>query len=435
MWSCLGEVYLVIIVSLMLVLGRLGEELSHKFLGFLFFIIGLLVLAGEGSFLSFFIGWSSLLTLGKLLICFLGGFCMIEELKKVGVEYGLVLLLSLLGLFFLMTSRSLITFYVGLEIQSLSYYVLVSYRRDSSYSTESGLKYFIVGSMFSGLILMGCHLVYYSIGSIYFENLERILVYGMPDWTFYVGSLLLFVGVIFKLSGAPFHQWYIDVLDGSDIRTSRLLSILPKIGMLVFLLRLVGVWGDIGFVLDVLWYCSLLSMLVSVVGCYYQRKVKRFLAYSSIGHIGYLLMCLSSGKVEGFEVMNYLLIYGVMTLGLWIVIEKSKLVYIEELRDVVKGNRLIGVMILIICLSMIGIPPLYGFNIKVDLLINVFKEGNSLIGCLSIFCMILAGFNYLRWLKVVYYEGSISSKVLNISLDTSLILSLFVGMLILMGFC
>lgn len=440
MWSILGEIYVLVCFSIVLIVGTIIKERERtvRLVGGLLLISGLIMIGGVGE-VSIFkesIEGDSLVMMSKIILVVIGGLCMIEGITSKlerKWEYGMLYMLNILGIIVLMSSKDLITLYIGLEIQSLANYVLVGYSRKSSYSTESSLKYFIVGSVGSGIILMGLSLLYEGTGSVVLEEIKRVLSLGITDIKMDIGIVLLLVGIGLKLSAGPVHQWYIDVVDGAEVRSARIISVLPKIGGLCALIKIIMVLGSM-VNSTVLGLLSVGSMVISVIGGYYQRKIRRFIGYSSVGHIGYMFIVVNSlTDIDGGEsLLRYLGFYALMTVGLWAIVEACKVVYIEELGKVSEKNKYLGGAVLILCLSMAGIPPLVGFYIKLDLLIDGLKAGNTVLVGIAILCTVLGGFNYLRWLKVIYYD---KSKVTNketvlISSETGGLLAVIVGILL-----
>lgn len=430
-------------LSIVLVIGSIikenGRERTIKLVGGILILSGLLVLGGESDIGIFkeSIEGDGMIKTCKVLLVIVGGLCMLEGVVK-GLErkweYGMLYLLNMLGIIILVTSKNLITLYIGLEIQSLVNYVLVGYSRKSSYSTEASLKYFIIGSVGSGVILLGLSLMYQGTGSIVMEEISRVLLLGVEDKKIEISIVMLLIGIGLKLSAGPLHQWYIDVVDGSEIRSARIISILPKIGGICALIKILLMIGQMSnsIVLNVL---SIGSMVISVIGGYYQRKIRRFIGYSSVGHLGYMYIVLNNlTELNGGEsLLMYLGIYTLMTLGVWGLVESYKIVYIEELGSISKKNKYVGGTVLLLCLSMAGIPPLAGFFIKLDLLIDGLKAGNTILVSVAILCTVLGGFNYLRWLKVVYYDRNemMLLKKTRLTTETSILLSWIIGLLLL----
>ena len=294
----------------------------------------------------------------------------IKETRIHYFEYSIILLLSVLGMFLMISANDLILFYLGLELQSLSLYILASLDRDNLKSNEAGLKYFILSSLASGLLLYGCSLLYGFSGSTNFEvikantNIENVgTVFAM---------VFILVGLAFKISAVPFHMWTPDVYEGSPSSVTSFFAVVPKVaGIAVFIRfmqipfsQLIEQWQPI------LVFVSLASMILGAVAAIGQTNIKRLIAYSSIGHIGFTLAGISTGTFTGYSSsITYISIYVVMNIGIFacIFLMKKDGKYCESLSDlsgISKQNPILSISLLIILFSLAGIPPLAGFFAK-----------------------------------------------------------------------
>jgi len=330
-------------------------------------------------------------------------------------EYIILILFSTLGMMLLVRSQDLIVLYLSIEIQSLALYALAAFKRDSAFSTEAGLKYFILGSFSSGLLLFGSSLLYGFTGR---TNLEEIAIffYGLEQISpgVSLGLLCFLTALLFKISAAPFHAWSPDVYEGSISSVTSFFSILPKFTIVILCRRLLffsffelfDIWQPI------LLFSRLLSIVVAAFSALYQRKLKRFLAYSSIGHVGYLLLGLRTGTIEGLQrVLIYLIIYLITSLCVWSFIlsirfqkTNKTLLYIRELNGLGKTNPLLAFTLAIIIFSIAGTPPLAGFLAKILVLFSAIESSLYSLAIVGVITSVLSAFYYLRFIKIIYFD-------------------------------
>ena len=415
-------------------------------------------------------------------------------------EYVIILLFAILGLFLLCSANDLITAYLAIELQSLSFYVLAAFKKNSTYSVESGLKYFILGAFSSGLFLFGSSLIYGVTGSVNFEVLKDLVMFegnsiyakefvinklyslnylckeivteilnlpnksttiipnlfdglkisygahsslvtsdfliqvlngfslgtGCISMTFentigynnliLVGLLFIFVSLFFKLALAPFHLWSPDVYEGSPSSSTLFFAIVPKISIFVLLLRLsyftfptfVEMWEEYVTVIAVG------SVIVGSVVGLEQRKFKSLLAYSSISHMGYLLISFSTGTMEGFQMLFcYLIIYMGSSLCIWSVFMLTRLKTIynkkqnKDLGDFVllrKSNCMLSIILTTALFSIAGLPPMVGFMVKLSIFLVAIEKSLYTVALISIVFSVISTFFYLRVVKVLFFE-------------------------------
>ena len=268
-----------------------------------------------------------------------------ETERMQNFEYLILILLSTLSMFLLVSSYDLISMYLAIEMQSLCFYVLAASKRHSEFSTEAGLKYFLLGAFSSGVLLFGCSLVYGYTGITNFEDIAKCLAGSALFQThhsfLHLGMCLIMIGFLFKLTAAPFHFWAPDVYEGSPTSVTAFFAITPKIALLgVFLRLLLGSFYDLLFAWQyVLIFCSVCSLFIGAFGAMAQKKIKRLLVYSSIGHVGYLLIGICCGTVEGLQaVLLYLILYVFMTVNVFTIVlscidhsNTFRLKYIQDL--------------------------------------------------------------------------------------------------------
>ena len=292
----------------------------------------------------------------------------ISKINK--IEYPILVLSAILGMMVMISSNDLIVFYMGLELQSLALYVLASFNRDNLLSTESGLKYFILSALSSGLLLYGCSLVY---GFAETTNFNQILVNSNnTEYGLTFGIVFILVGLAFKISAVPFHMWAPDVYQGSPTSVTIFFAILPKIAALTVFIRFLYVpfanmsdqWQMI------IIFISIASMIFGAVAAIGQTNLKRLVAYSSIGHMGYALAGLSVGTNEGIQSsITYMSIYLVMNLAFFsclFMLRRNDTYYekIEDLSGLSKNHPILSFCLLVVLFSLAGIPPLAGFFAK-----------------------------------------------------------------------
>lgn len=367
-------------------------------------------------------------------------------------EYPLIILLTTLAMGILLGSHNFLSLYLALEIQSLGLYVLAAFKRGSAFSTEAGLKYFILGAFSSGLLLFGISLIYGSTGTVNFEDLGRayLMVDSFDSTGVSVGLLggLFFVsvGMLFKLAAAPFHMWIPDVYEGAPTSSTLYFALVPKLAILVCLSRVYYLSFYDFFYLwqGFLVFVSLSSMVVAALGALYQRKIKRFLAFSSIGHTGYILVALSTGSIQGLQALIvYTWIYMLMTLNVWTVLlassrtgpavdqDPTPIKYMDELVVVARENPALGVAIGVGIFSMAGIPPMAGFFAKLYVFFAALEASLYGLAIVGVLASVVGAYYYLRWIKIIYFEkvqskltGSFYTYQFTVDREKSVILSL-----------
>jgi NADH-quinone oxidoreductase subunit N len=326
------------------------------------------------------------------------------------IEYPILILCSILGMMVMISSNDLMVFYLGLELQSLALYVLASFNRNQLKSSESGLKYFVLSALSSGLLLYGCSLIYGFSGSTNFEIISKTMNSDHYGLTF--GIVFILVGLAFKISAVPFHMWAPDVYEGSPTSVTLFFAIVPKVAALTVFIRFLYVpfinmmeqWQPI------LIFLSIASMIFGAVAAIGQNNLKRLVAYSSIGHIGYALAGISVGTNEGIQSsIVYICIYLVMNLGLFncLFMMKRNNEYFENIDDLSglsKNHPLLSLSLLVILFSLAGIPPLAGFFAKFYVFKAVIEQSMYFLAIVGLLSTVIAAFYYLRIIKVIYFD-------------------------------
>ena len=355
-------------------------------------------------------------------------------------EYVILMILAVTGMMLVVSSYDLISMYLAIELQSFCMYIIASLKRESEFSTEAGLKYFILGAFSSGLLLFGCSLLYGFTGTTNYQQLFQI--FSTIDKTIDIevsnaiilGVLFILVGMLFKLSAAPFHLWAPDVYEGAPTSVTAFFAIVPKIAILSLVVRLFS-YVFYGLLLpwqEVLILCSIISMVIGTLGALWQTKIKRLLAYSGIGHIGYMLIGISTGSIEGiYSTFFYVIIYIIMTVATFSILlsirkqgNLSKIKYINDLSGLFISNPQLALSFSLIMFSMCGIPPLAGFFSKMFIFISAINMEMYFLAIIGVMTSVVASFYYIRIIKLMFFDSVTRINNLNtISKENSLFLS------------
>ena len=409
-------VYGIIIILILLILNSFNDSFKLFSESFV-----------SNSFTNFF---KVLILVGTFFILIISQ-SFIKEIKINYFEYSIILLLSVLGMFIMISANDLILFYLGLELQSLSLYILASLDRNNLKSNEAGLKYFILSSLASGLLLYGCSILYGFSGSTNFEiissntNTENIgTIFAM---------VFILVGLAFKVSAVPFHMWTPDVYEGAPSSVTSFFAVVPKIAGIAVFIRFMQI--PFSEIIDqwqpILIFISLASMILGAVAAIGQSNIKRLIAYSSIGHIGFALAGISTGTNLGYSSsITYISIYVVMNLGIFACIFSMKRDgrYCENLNDlsgISKHHPILSVSLLVILFSLAGIPPLAGFFAKFYVFVAVIENKMYTLAIIGLLSTVVSAFYYLRIIKTIYFDDDNKSfdKIKNIGISTTLFLS------------
>ena len=353
-------------------------------------------------------------------------------------EYPIIILLSILGMFFMVSSNDLILFYLGLELQSLSLYILASIDRDNLRSTESGIKYFVLSALSSGLLLYGCSLLYGFTGSTNFDLIANQLNKDNTGAVF--AMVFILVGLAFKVSAVPFHMWTPDVYEGAPTSVTSYFAVVPKVAGLALLIKFMFIpfsnilleWQTI------IIFISIASMILGAVAAMVQKNFKRLLAYSSIGHIGYALAGVATGSISGYEsTIVYISIYVIMNIGAFscLYLLKKDGQYKENISDlsgISKKHPLLAISLLIILFSLAGIPPLGGFFAKLYVFFAVLENEMYALAIIGLLTTVMSAFYYLKIIKIIYFDDSLITY--EPSKNKSAKISIFASCMILITF-
>jgi proton-translocating NADH-quinone oxidoreductase chain N len=365
--------------------------------------------------LTLFCKW---LILCGSLMAFLFSLRYFQEERINGFEYAVLMVLSTCSMLLMVSSYDLLSLYLTIELQSLCFYVLAAAKRDSDMATEAGLKYFLLGAFSSGILLFGSSMIYGFTGTTNVGHLGHLFAGcgGEASPGMIIGVLFLAVGFLFKLSAAPFHMWSPDVYEGAPTAVTAYFSMVPKVAFLGVFLRIFVVnlhdlllpWQ--GIILT----CSMLSMIIGSVAALSQTKVKRLLAFSSIGHVGYLLLAASCGTIEGIQaVCVYLVIYVIMTACAFGCVLALRSVHgsvttIHDMSVLSRTNPILALTFTLCLFSMAGVPPLAGFCSKFYLFFAAVSSSLYGLAFVAILTSCISCFYYIRLIKIMYFEKPVT---------------------------
>ena len=330
-------------------------------------------------------------------------------------EYSLLILFATLGMMMMISANDLISLYVGLELQSLSLYVIAAFQRDDTRSTEAGLKYFVLGAVASGMLLYGSSLIYGFTGTTNFDQLGALFAVPGDHRTsigVIFGIVFIIAGLSFKVSAVPFHMWTPDVYEGAPTPVTAFFSVAPKIAALALFIRvMIGPFG--GLAADwqqIVVLVSIASMVLGAFAAINQRNIKRLMAYSSIGHVGYALIGLAVGTEAGIKsVLIYLAIYLVMNIGVFACIlcmrrEDTMVEGLQDLAGMSRTHPMLALALAILMFSMAGIPPFAGFFGKLYIFLAAIQAEFYGLAVIGVLASVVAAFYYLRIIQLVYFE-------------------------------
>jgi len=340
----------------------------------------------------------------------------IKKYRRNAFEYQILILLCVLGLMLLCSSYDLLSIYLALELQSLCLYVLAAFNRESAYSTEAGLKYFILGVFSSGLLLFGMSILYGFTGTTNLEDLRILFHLGaMSNSTIQTGVALITCAFLFKISAAPFHIWTPDVYEGAPINTTFFFAVTPKTALVLGIIRFypfsLGVQPEIWQ--HIFFFSALLSVVAGSFLALKQRKMKRLFAYSAVGHIGYILLGIASCEIDGLHAaIFYLLIYLISSFGIWSLITSInnfsiKVTTLADFSLIHKSNPQLALSGILLFFSLAGIPPLSGFYAKFCVFIASMNSAVYVYSLAILIISVISTYYYLRMVKSTYFETKI----------------------------
>ena len=348
------------------------------------------------------------------------------DTKIIRSEIPTLLLFSTLGMMIMISSKNLMIMYLAIELQSLSLYVVASIKRNSIESAESGVKYFILGALSSGILLYGFSLIYGFTGQTSFDGISQSLtkLESLPIGLVF-GLVFVLVGLAFKISAVPFHMWTPDVYEGAPTSITSFFAIAPKLAATALIFRFcLEPFAKFHFEwTQVIFFLSIASMFLGAIAAISQKNIKRLLAYSSIGHVGYVLIALVSASEQGLKSASiYMFIYLVMNIAVFSIIlslkkSNSYVEKINELSGLSKSNPVISVCLAIIMLSMAGIPPFIGFFGKFYVFISAVESELYILAVLGVLASVISAFYYLRIIKGMYFDDKTDSEIFEFTIS------------------
>lgn len=345
------------------------------------------------------------------------GFAKAERFDK--FEYPVLIMLATLGMMLMVSANDMIALYLGLELQSLAIYVLAAINRDSLRSTEAGLKYFVLGALSSGMLLYGISLVYGYTGATGFPEIAAALAGSGRQLGLVFGLVFVLAGVAFKLSLVPFHMWTPDVYEGAPTPVTAFMAAAPKMAAMALLVRItMGAFEPIAADWQqIVVFIAIASMLLGAFAAIGQTNIKRLMAYSSIGHMGYALVGLAANSPEGVRgVALYMLIYLAMTLGTFafILAMRRKEGNVEEIGDLAglsATNPVMATILTVLMFSLAGIPPLAGFWAKWYVFLAAINADLYALAVIGVLASVVGAYYYLRIIKVMWFDEPVGSFV------------------------
>lgn len=425
----LPELLLASGALLLVLIGALRGESSHGFvraasvllLGLALFAVcasdGAKVVTFNGAFImDGFARFMKAATLLAALVALVMSQGYLQRHKAEAFEYPLLVLLSTTGMLVMISAHDLIALYLGLELSSLSLYVIAAFRRDDLRSTESGLKYFVLGALSSGMLLYGASLIYGFTGSVEFTAISKAL-HGHASTGVVFGLAFLMAGFAFKISAVPFHMWTPDVYEGAPTPVTTFFASAPKLAAMAMLVRVVmTAFPDVTHEWrQIVVFIALGSMVLGAFAAIGQRNIKRLLAYSSIGHVGYALVGLSAGTTAGVEgVVTYMAIYVVTTLGAFACVLGMRRDghYVENIDDLAglgRNNPAMAFALAMMMFSLAGIPPLAGFFAKWYVFVAAVEVKLFALAIIGVLSSVVGAFYYLRIVKIIYFDEAKSA--------------------------
>src|SRR5215203_1999071 len=330
-------------------------------------------------------------------------------------EYSILILLSSVGMGMLISAGDLIALYLGLELMSLALYVVAASNRDSVQSTEAGLKYFVLGALSSGMLLYGCSLIYGFTGNVSFAGIAKASSAGGIGLIF--GLVFLFAGFCFKVSAVPFHMWTPDVYEGAPTPVTAFFAAAPKVAaMAIFARATISAFPGITLQWQqIVVFVAIASMVLGAFAAIGQTNIKRLMAYSSIGHMGFALVGLAAGTAEGIQgVLVYMAIYLAMTVGTFAVIlsmrrDEGMVEKISDLAGLARSNPALAFFLALLLFSLAGIPPLAGFFAKYYVFLGAIKAGLYGLAVIGVLASVVGAYYYLLIVKTMYFDEAAPS--------------------------
>ena len=348
-------------------------------------------------------------------------------------EFMVLTLFALLGVMVMISASNFLSMYIGLEIMSLSLYALVALQRDSATATEAAMKYFILGALASGLLLYGMSMLYGATGTLDVAGVSTAISNGVANPNLLVFGLVFVVaGLAFKVGAVPFHMWVPDVYQGAPTAVVMLIGSAPKLAAFAFFMRMLveGLQPMMIHLSGMLVILAVLSMAIGNISAIAQTNIKRMLAYSSIAHIGFFLLGVLSGNIDGYSsAMFYMVVYVLMTMGAFgVILMLSREGFEADTLDAFKGlnqrNPWLAFIMLLLMLSMAGVPPTAGFYAKFSVLNAIVQAGHIELAVIAVMLSLVGAYYYLRIVKLMYFDAPESHEPVRLQPDSGLLLTL-----------
>lgn len=424
--AALPEIFLALATMALLMLGVFSkrnptEMINTLALAVLAVTAGLVVVMSDGetqrAFMDSFIvdGFARFM---KMLVLFgsaaaiimSSSFMKTEKLDQ--FEYPILIMMATIGMMMMISANDLIALYMGLELQSLSLYVVAAFNRDSARSSEAGLKYFVLGALSSGMLLYGASLIYGFSGSVAFSEIARAAAADEVGLGLLFGLVFLISGLAFKISAVPFHMWTPDVYEGSPTPVTAFFAAAPKVAAMALFVRVMhdAFGGAVAQWQQVIVFISIASMVLGAFAAIGQSNIKRLLAYSSIGHMGYALVGLAAGTQAGVRgVVIYMAIYMIMTLGAFacVIYMRQRGTAVERISDLsglARNDSVMAFVFAMLMFSLAGIPPLAGFFGKYFVFLAAIDAKMYTLAVVGVLASVVSAFYYLRVIKIMYFD-------------------------------
>jgi NADH-quinone oxidoreductase subunit N len=338
------------------------------------------------------------------------GFAKAEKFDK--FEFPVLILMATLGMLLMISANNMLALYMGLELQSLSLYVIAAINRDSVRSTEAGLKYFVLGALSSGMLLYGISLIYGFTGHTGFADIAAAMSGSDRNIGLVFGLVFVLAGLAFKISAVPFHMWTPDVYEGAPTPVTAFFAAAPKMAAMALIVRVVVGAFEPALIdwQQIIVFVAIASMLLGAFAAIGQRNIKRLMAYSSIGHMGYALVGLSAGTLDGVKgVAIYMLIYLVMTLGAFACIlamrrKDGNVEQIDDLAGAISTNPFMATVLTVLMFSLAGIPPLAGFWAKWYVFLAAIQANLYTLAVIGVLASVVGAYYYLRVIKIMWFD-------------------------------
>ncbi|WPE16770.1 NADH-quinone oxidoreductase subunit NuoN [Candidatus Thioglobus autotrophicus] len=450
LWAAMPEIFLlsaiVVVLLLDLFLTKPFKQVTYYLTQASLLITGVLAFSLMGEPQTIIFGGSFILdNMASVFKVFMAGSTMVAMVytrhyltqhSLFRGEYFVLVMLAVLGMMVMISGYSLLTLYLGLEILSLSLYTLIAIARERAGAVEAALKYFVLGAIASGLLLYGMSMIYGISGSINITDIANFAtsanLASRETLILNFGLVFLVIGIAFKLGAVPFHMWVPDVYQGAPTSVTLFLSTVPKIAAVAMLVRILvdglgamhAYWADLFMVLAVL------SIALGSVVALMQTNIKRMLAYSTISHVGFIMLGFVTGVVSGYgAAVFYVLVYILMSLaafGMIILLNKKgfEADQISDFKGLSKHSPWFALMMLVIMLSMAGVPPFIGFYSKLFILQQVISAGFVTIAVIAVVFAVISAYYYLQIIKSMYFEDGDTQRTITAPMDMQLILSI-----------